>query len=86
MNTKPSALPLDSSQGLVFTCAIGAHNIPEGMAVATVLVQKGASPGRAFWWAMLSSFPQACAAPLPFVHPRAAHGISYCGYLHYNLH
>lgn len=46
------------SQGVLVTAAIGAHNIPEGMAVATVLVQKGTSPARAVLWAIATSLPQ----------------------------
>jgi len=43
---------------VIVTAAIGAHNIPEGMAVATVLVQKGTSPARAVLWAIATSLPQ----------------------------
>lgn len=43
---------------MIVTAAIGAHNIPEGMAVATVLVQKGTSPSRAVLWAIATSLPQ----------------------------
>ena len=31
-------------QGALVTLAIGLHNIPEGLAVATVLVARGVSP------------------------------------------
>ena len=42
-------------QGLLVTLAIGLHNIPEGLAVATVLVAKGISARRAFWWTLFTS-------------------------------
>ena len=34
-------------QGVLVTLAIGLHNIPEGLAVATVLVARGVSPKQA---------------------------------------
>ena len=40
------------------TASIGAHNIPEGLAVATVLCSKGTSPGRAVLWSIFTSLPQ----------------------------
>ena len=40
------------------TVAIGLHNVPEGLAVATVLVAKGISPSHAFWWTLATSLPQ----------------------------
>lgn len=49
------------------TAAIGAHNIPEGMAVATVLVGKGASPARAVWWSVVTSLPQPLVAVPSYV-------------------
>ena len=42
-------------QGLLVTLAIGLHNIPEGLAVATVLVGKGISAKRAFWWTLFTA-------------------------------
>lgn len=45
-------------QGLLVTIAIGLHNVPEGLAVATVLVAKGISPMHAFWWTLATSLPQ----------------------------
>lgn len=35
---------LTSAQGVLVTLAIGLHNIPEGLAIATVLVARGVSP------------------------------------------
>jgi zinc transporter ZupT len=55
------------SQGVLVTAAIGAHNIPEGMAVATVLVQKGTSPARAVMWAIATSLPQPLLAVPSFI-------------------
>jgi ZIP family zinc transporter len=42
--------------------AIGIHNIPEGLAVALPMVLGGASIGRAFLYAFLTSLPQPIAA------------------------
>ncbi len=46
------------AQGMLVTIAIGLHNIPEGMAVATVMVAKGTPPLRALWWSLLCALPQ----------------------------
>ncbi|GBG58764.1 hypothetical protein CBR_g164 [Chara braunii] len=54
----PKGLP----QGLMVTIAIGIHNIPEGLAVALVLVSKGVSPWKALGWSILSSIPQPLVA------------------------
>lgn len=37
-------------QGVLVTLAIGLHNIPEGLAVATVLVARGVVPRQAMIW------------------------------------
>ncbi|GAX83798.1 hypothetical protein CEUSTIGMA_g11223.t1 [Chlamydomonas eustigma] len=50
------------AQGLLVTIAIGVHNIPEGMAVAGVMMAKGSSPRRALYWTLVCSFPQAVVA------------------------
>ena len=50
------------AQGLLVTLAIGLHNIPEGLAVATVLVAKGISARRAFWWTLFTAAPQPLVA------------------------
>ena len=42
--------------------AIGVHNVPEGMAVATVLAAKGVSPRECALWAAVTSAPQALLA------------------------
>lgn len=46
------------SQGILTTLAIGVHNIPEGLAKATVLVSQGATAGEAFFWSILTCLPQ----------------------------
>jgi hypothetical protein len=47
-------------QGVLVTLAIGFHNIPEGLAVATVLVARGVSAKSALTW---------CACLLSFQDP-----------------
>lgn len=54
----PTLAECISLQGLLVTVAIGLHNVPEGLAVATVLVAKGISPAHAFWWTLATSMPQ----------------------------
>ena len=56
-----------SLQGLLVTVAIGLHNVPEGLAVATVLVAKGISPSHAFWWTLATSLPQPLLALPSFI-------------------
>jgi zinc transporter ZupT len=46
------------AHGLLVTLAIGLHNIPEGLAVATVLVARGTSPRKALEWTLLCALPQ----------------------------
>lgn len=46
------------SQGILTTIAIGVHNIPEGMAKATVLVSQGASAPEALLWSIVTCLPQ----------------------------
>ena len=50
------------SQGTLVTIAIGLHNIPEGMAVATVMMARGATPAKALFWSLFCAFPQALVA------------------------
>ncbi len=50
------------AQGTLVTLAIGLHNVPEGLAVATVMAARGATPQKAFMWTVLSSLPQALVA------------------------
>ena len=55
------------AQGQLITLAIGVHNIPEGMAVATVLAARGVSPQKCAAWAILTSMPQPLVAVPAFV-------------------
>ena len=53
--------------GLFITAAIAIHNIPEGLAVALVMVPKGTKPGRAALWSIFSSLPQPLMAVPAFL-------------------
>uniref|UniRef100_A0A7S0KTG9 Zinc permease family n=1 Tax=Micromonas pusilla TaxID=38833 RepID=A0A7S0KTG9_MICPS len=55
------------AQGQLITLAIGVHNIPEGMAVATVLAARGVSPWKCAAWSILTSMPQPLVAVPAFV-------------------
>jgi zinc transporter ZupT len=55
------------TQGTLVTLAIGAHNIPEGMAVATVLAARGISPWKCAGWAVVTSLPQPLLAVPAFM-------------------
>ncbi|KAL4422845.1 hypothetical protein ABPG75_009042 [Micractinium tetrahymenae] len=50
------------AQGVLTTLAIGVHNIPEGLAKATVLVGQGVSPRRALAWSVATCLPQPLVA------------------------
>ena len=54
------------AQGRLVALAIGVHNVPEGMAVATVLAAKGVSPRECALWAAVTSAPQALLAAPAF--------------------
>lgn len=58
-------------QGVLVTLAIGLHNIPEGLAVATVLVARGVSPRQALWWSLFTSLPQPLLAVPSFMFVEA---------------
>ncbi|MEO2046856.1 MAG: ZIP family metal transporter [Pirellulales bacterium] len=51
-----------AGMGLTMAIAIAIHNIPEGTAVALPMRAAGASVGRCFWAAFLTSLPQPLAA------------------------
>eukprot|EP00879_Flechtneria_rotunda_P013200 GHRR01013785.1.p1 GENE.GHRR01013785.1~~GHRR01013785.1.p1 ORF type:complete len:724 (+),score=288.83 GHRR01013785.1:145-2316(+) len=55
------------AQGTLVTLAIGLHNVPEGLAVATVMAAKGTPPSRTLLWTALTALPQALVAPPAFV-------------------
>eukprot|EP00891_Asterochloris_glomerata_P001649 jgi/Astpho2/1649/e_gw1.00032.159.1_t len=55
------------AQGILVTLAIGLHNIPEGLAVATVLVARGVRPRQAAIWAVATSLPQPLLAVPSFM-------------------
>jgi len=54
-------------QGTLVTLAIGAHNIPEGMAVATVLAARGVRPWKCALWSVFTSLPQPLLAVPAFM-------------------
>ncbi|KAF8055323.1 zinc transporter [Scenedesmus sp. PABB004] len=55
------------AQGTLVTLAIGLHNVPEGLAVASVMAAKGTPPGRVLLWTALTALPQALVAPPAYV-------------------
>lgn len=63
-NTHPQARWL---QGVLVSLAIGLHNIPEGLAVATVLVSRGVGAKKAAWWALFTALPQPLLAVPSFM-------------------
>ena len=48
----------DDNLGQFITAAIAVHNIPEGLAIALVLVPRGATVWQAAGWSVFSSLPQ----------------------------
>ena len=55
------------AQGQLVTLAIGVHNIPEGMAVATVLASRGVPAWKCAAWAVVTSLPQPLLAVPAFL-------------------
>ncbi|MBX3049523.1 MAG: ZIP family metal transporter [Anaerolineales bacterium] len=53
--------------GLLIAVAIAIQNIPEGLAIALLMVPLGTSPLRAAWWAIVSSLPQPLMAVPAFL-------------------
>ena len=58
-------------QGLLTTLAIGVHNVPEGLAKATVLVGQGVSARRALVWSIVTCLPQPLVAVPSFIFVEA---------------
>ena len=55
------------TQGVLTTLAIGLHNIPEGLAKATVLVGQGMSAWDAMLWSVVTCLPQPLVAVPSFM-------------------
>eukprot|EP00041_Stephanoeca_diplocostata_P014959 m.282933 g.282933 ORF g.282933 m.282933 type:complete len:607 (-) comp19868_c0_seq6:100-1920(-) len=65
-------------RGVLLTCAIAFHNIPEGLGVAAALVSRGMTPARACFWAIASSLPQPLTAVPIFALVSATKALQPC--------
>lgn len=52
---------------MLVTLAIGLHNVPEGLAVSTVLVARGIKPSKALLWTLFTALPQPLVAVPSFM-------------------
>jgi hypothetical protein len=59
------------AQGVLTTLAIGVHNVPEGLAKATLLVGQGASARQALAWSVATCLPQPLVAVPAFIFVEA---------------
>jgi zinc transporter, ZIP family len=57
--------------GLFITIAIAVHNVPEGLAISTVLVPRGSGVPAAAGWSIVSSLPQPLMAVPAFLFVEA---------------
>ena len=53
--------------GILITLLIALHNIPEGLAIGSVIVPRGATIAAAVWWSVFSSLPQPLLAPFSYL-------------------
>ena len=58
-------------QGRLVTLAIGAHNVPEGLAVANALASRGVGAKACAWWCVATSLPQPLLAVPAFMFVEA---------------
>ena len=61
--------------GLLIFAAMALQNIPEGLAISTVLVPRGESPWKAMGWSIFSSLPQPIMAVPAFLFVEHFRGV-----------